>query len=406
MTPDPGTAPVVRRIFQDYVAGNGLFAIAEALTNDNVPCPSASDPERNRHRSGIAWSKSAIRVILTNPRYTGRQVWNKQRTDEVLVDVRDVSLGYTSIMRWNPTERWVSSKELSHEPLIDDDTFAQAQSLMHRRGAKGDTHLNHRTRHPYVFRGRVHCAVCGRRMQGQHSRNVAYYRCRYAKEYAIANKVNHPMDVFLREDALIDPIDSWLASAFAPTHLARTIAALTDSQPANYNDLRREQARQRIAACDAKLHRYRATLDAGADIAVVTGWITETETERRRTQAELATITDNQPAHLSNADIAALSSGLGDVRSVLANADPHDKAEVYRQLNLRLSYQPDNETVHAMIDLGAHRGNLVRVRSRHQPMPNATSRCPRLFHCLGDCSTPPGWICPGGLGARLDAVAT
>jgi hypothetical protein len=38
-----------------------------------VPCPSAHDRARNRHRSGIAWSKSAVRVILTNPRYTGRQ---------------------------------------------------------------------------------------------------------------------------------------------------------------------------------------------------------------------------------------------------------------------------------------------------------------------------------------------
>ncbi|MET8312041.1 recombinase family protein [Micromonospora sp. NPDC005173] len=32
----------------------------------------------------MASSKSAI---LTNPRYTGRQVWNKQRTGEVLLDV-------------------------------------------------------------------------------------------------------------------------------------------------------------------------------------------------------------------------------------------------------------------------------------------------------------------------------
>ncbi|WP_442931225.1 recombinase family protein [Micromonospora sp. NBC_00389] len=41
----------------------------------------------------MAWSKSAVRVILTNPRYTGRQVWKKQRTDEVLLDVDDVALG-------------------------------------------------------------------------------------------------------------------------------------------------------------------------------------------------------------------------------------------------------------------------------------------------------------------------
>jgi hypothetical protein len=60
---------------------------------------------RNPHRTGLAWTKGAVRVILANPRYTGRQVWNKQRTDEVLLDVNDVALGHTSIMRWNPSSR-------------------------------------------------------------------------------------------------------------------------------------------------------------------------------------------------------------------------------------------------------------------------------------------------------------
>jgi hypothetical protein len=40
-------------------------------------------------------------VILANPRYTGRQVWNKQRKDEVLIDVEDVALGHTTKMRRN-----------------------------------------------------------------------------------------------------------------------------------------------------------------------------------------------------------------------------------------------------------------------------------------------------------------
>lgn len=93
--PDEVTAPVVTRIFEEFLGGRGIFAIAEALTRDGIPCPSAHDRQRNRHRSGIAWSKSAVRVILTNPRYTGRQVWNKQRKDEVLLDVEDVALGHT-----------------------------------------------------------------------------------------------------------------------------------------------------------------------------------------------------------------------------------------------------------------------------------------------------------------------
>ncbi|CAM01607.1 recombinase [Saccharopolyspora erythraea NRRL 2338] len=79
LEPDPETAPVVQRIFREYLSGAGLYAIAEGLTRDNIACPSAHDRKRNSHRSGVAWSKGAIRTILTNPRYTGRQVWNKQQ---------------------------------------------------------------------------------------------------------------------------------------------------------------------------------------------------------------------------------------------------------------------------------------------------------------------------------------
>ena len=48
------------------------------------------------------------------PRYTGRQIWNKQRTDEVLLEVNDVALGHTQVMRWNPTTRWVVVSRTSH----------------------------------------------------------------------------------------------------------------------------------------------------------------------------------------------------------------------------------------------------------------------------------------------------
>src|SRR5262249_38991039 len=88
------TALVVARIYREFLAGSGIYAIAEGLTRDRIPCPSAADPQRNPHRSVRAWAKSAVRVILTNPRYTGRQVWNKQRKTEILIDVEDVALGH------------------------------------------------------------------------------------------------------------------------------------------------------------------------------------------------------------------------------------------------------------------------------------------------------------------------
>jgi hypothetical protein len=38
---DPIAAPVVKRIFASYIAGKGFHAIAEELTGDGIPSPSA-----------------------------------------------------------------------------------------------------------------------------------------------------------------------------------------------------------------------------------------------------------------------------------------------------------------------------------------------------------------------------
>ncbi len=365
LTPDETAAPVVRRIFAEFLAGNGLFLIAEGLTRDGVASPSAHDPARNRHRSGIAWSKSAVRAILTNPRYTGRQVWNKQRTDEILMNVEDVAMGHTSVMRWNKPDQWITSKALAHEPLIDDDTFTRAQDILTSRGsARGGEHKQHRTRHPYVFRGAVDCAVCQRKMQGQHSHGSAYYRCRFPQEYALANKVGHPRNVIMREDAVIGSVDAWLIQVFAPDQREHTITAMVDQYGPDLVSPVTSRAQAVIAECDAKIKRYRAVLDAGGDPALVTSWIAQTQAERIRAQAQLDQDND-QPVgarRMSRDEIADLVHALGDIVVALAEADPADKAEVYRQLGLRLTYHPDTQKVYAQADLGAHRWDLVRVR--------------------------------------------
>ncbi|MEU8370043.1 hypothetical protein [Micromonospora tulbaghiae] len=65
---------------------------------------------------------------------------------------------------------------------------------------------------------------------------------------------------------------------------------------------------------------------------------------------------------MSQGEITTLVTALGDIATVLRNADPADKAEVYRQLGLRLNYQPETQTVRAEVDLSAHRGVIVCVR--------------------------------------------
>jgi site-specific DNA recombinase len=43
-------------------------------------------------------------AILANPRYTGRQVWNRQRTDRDLVDPANAGLGHRQVQQWNLPE--------------------------------------------------------------------------------------------------------------------------------------------------------------------------------------------------------------------------------------------------------------------------------------------------------------
>ena len=205
LEPDPLTAPVVVRIFEEYVSGTGLYAIAEELTRDGIPSPAAYDRRRNPHRSGEAWSKSAVRAILLNPRYTGISVWGRQRREEVLLDVEDVAAGHRTRMVWNAPGAWVRSVDSSHEAVISQQLFEHAQRrLVANRGV-----LAHRKpragRHPYVLRRLIHCGLCQRRMQGNWNNGQPYYRCRYPSEYALANRVRHPKTVYVREAQLLPP---------------------------------------------------------------------------------------------------------------------------------------------------------------------------------------------------------
>ena len=134
LEPDPITAHVVVRIFREYLRGHGLYVIAEELTRGGVLCPSAHDRGRNAHRSGVAWAKGAVRTILKSPRYTGYQVWNRQRREERLINVEEVALGHEMRQRWNTESEWVWSKRPAHEALISMETYQQAQDLMAAQG--------------------------------------------------------------------------------------------------------------------------------------------------------------------------------------------------------------------------------------------------------------------------------
>jgi site-specific DNA recombinase len=118
LEPDPETAHIVRWIFAQRLAGHSPARIARALNEAGISCPSAADPKRNPHRTGTGWTLGTVTTILQNPRYTGRQVWNRQRTNKDLADPADVSLGHKQVQRWNLPDGWIISARPAHEALV------------------------------------------------------------------------------------------------------------------------------------------------------------------------------------------------------------------------------------------------------------------------------------------------
>jgi hypothetical protein len=128
LEPDPETADVVRWMFAQRLAGHSAARITRALNDAGIPCPSAADPARNPHRTGAAWTLRTVAAVLANPRYTGRQVWNRQPSEAVLADPADTSLGHRQVQRWNLPQGWVISRHPAHAALVSEADFITAQN--------------------------------------------------------------------------------------------------------------------------------------------------------------------------------------------------------------------------------------------------------------------------------------
>jgi hypothetical protein len=197
LEPDPVTAPVVTWMFSQRLAGHSAARITRALNDAGVPCPSAADPDRNPHRTGAAWTLRTVAAILANPRYTGRQVWNRQRTDFDLVDPVNTSLGHRQVQRWNLPEGWVISKRPAHAALVSEADFITAQDTAAPRGPAGPAARR------YLLAGLLACGRCGRRLESAWSNGKPAYRCRHGHTSATSPDPGRPKTTYVREDQVL-----------------------------------------------------------------------------------------------------------------------------------------------------------------------------------------------------------
>jgi len=216
LEPDPVTAPVVSWMFTQRLAGHSVARITRALNDAAVPCPSAADPQRNPHRAGTAWTLRTAAAILANPRYTGWQVWNRQRTDFDLVDPGNTGLGHKQAQRWNLPEGWVISRRPAHPALVSEADFIAAQDASAGRGPAGPAARR------YLLAGLLVCGRCGRRLESAWSTGKPAYRCRHGYTSAARPDPARPKNTYVREGRILP-------------HLAAVAILLAGEGPAKSN---------------------------------------------------------------------------------------------------------------------------------------------------------------------------
>ncbi len=154
LIPDPVTAPIVKRIFDLRLQGNGFRKIAMILNEEKVPSPRVfyymAEKRENLLGETPCWNDVTVKTILRNEVYIGHMVQNKTGT----VSYKN----HKQIAK--PKSDWIRI-ENTHEPLITQDIWDAVQRLdnhpaRHRSGKSGTISL---------FSGLLRCLDCGASMR-------------------------------------------------------------------------------------------------------------------------------------------------------------------------------------------------------------------------------------------------
>lgn len=198
---DPEPAAVVRRIFKLVLEGNGVNRIADILYADKILIPSAYAekyyPENQHSKSfhdPIRWTNQTIIHILEKREYMGHTVLGKT-----------ISESYKTKKRRKATEDELMIFENTHEAIIDEETWNNAQRLIEtkRRPKKNGAP-------PCRLSGLLYCADCGSKLSHRYNSRNKYdadnsYGCSSYRQYT-RNCTMHYIRVSVVEKLILETI--------------------------------------------------------------------------------------------------------------------------------------------------------------------------------------------------------
>lgn len=219
----PEEAAIVRQIFADYLSGMGQHAIAKKLILQGV------QPD-----NGNTWSRTSIRKILTNEKYTGNMVLQKTFCPDFRAKRSQMNRG----------ERPVYYVSNSHEAIIDQETFDSVQAELQARAIPGNRKGTEIIRPYHLFHGLIRCGCCGR-LYGYHRTNLKQYDkavwvCPsfYSFGKAVCPSQKIPEDILIsktKEVLEVDKVDRGLLEErikeiFVPEHNHLTFILMDESE--------------------------------------------------------------------------------------------------------------------------------------------------------------------------------
>jgi site-specific DNA recombinase len=158
---DPQYAPYVKEIFRLFLYEDwGLQRIAKHLSKRGIPTPRKVQGAKN---AGELWQQSTVKIILTNPMYTGNMVQNRSK----VISIRTKN-------RKQLSENQQTIVTATHEALVTEEEFEEVQAKLKRKGKKRSNGQESLFAHLAV------CADCGTGMHYKNDRK-AYLCGRYQK---------------------------------------------------------------------------------------------------------------------------------------------------------------------------------------------------------------------------------
>jgi site-specific DNA recombinase len=147
---DQEQAAIVREMFERHADGASYLTISRELNDRGVASPGSTWRRKVRRCRG--WMQSAVRSILKNPLYTGRQRWNASQY------LRDPDSGKDR-RRMRPESEWtVNREELLR--IVSDELFDRVQART-RANTKNDVRLKSGGKPKFLLSGLLVCEVCG-----------------------------------------------------------------------------------------------------------------------------------------------------------------------------------------------------------------------------------------------------